>query len=73
MFNFMPRLTVKNHRPVQWSIAIVALSMLIALFTWMLLDESHWAVIYDRMSITKNYNNLGELNRELEQENTRLT
>ena len=73
MFNFMPRLTVKNHRPVQWSIAIVALSMLIALFTWLLLDESHWAVIYDRMSITKNYNNLGELNRELEQENTRLT
>jgi len=73
MFNFMPRLTVKNHRPVQWSIAIVALSMLIALFTWLLLDESHWAVIYDRMAITKDYNHLGEHTRKLEQENARLT
>ena len=47
--------------------------MLIALFTWLLLDESHWAVIYDRMAITKDYNHLGELNQKLVQENASLS
>ena len=69
----MPRLTVKSHRPVQWAVTIIALSMLIALFTWLLLDESHWSVIYDRMAITKDYNHLGDMNRELQQENAKLT
>ena len=69
VFNIIPRFTVKNHRPVQWAVSIIALSMLIALFTWLLLDESHWTVIYDRMAVTRDYNHLGELNRELQQEN----
>ena len=73
MFNIIPRLTVKNHRPVQWAVSIIALSMLIALFTWLLLDESHWTVIHDRMAITRDYNHLGELNRELQQENAKLS
>lgn len=68
----MSRLTVKSHRPVQWSITIIALSMLIALVTWLLLDDSHWSVIYDRMHINQEIKRLGEVNREMEQENIRL-
>jgi hypothetical protein len=68
----MPRLTVKNHQPVQWSITIIALSALVALITWLLLDKSHWSLIYDRMSANRDYNHLAELHRELQQENNQL-
>lgn len=68
----MSKLTVKSHRPVQWSVAIIALSTLVALFTWMMLDESHWSTIYSRMDVNRDYKHLSEVNRGLEKENKRL-
>ena len=68
----MPKLTVKSHRPVQWSVAIIALSTLIALLTWMILDENHWSTIYSRMDVNQDYKHLSEVNRGLEKENKRL-
>ncbi len=65
----MPRLVVKNHHPLQWSIAIVILSMIIAFITWLMLDVSHWSVIYDRVSDNQNHKRLMELNYSLEEEN----
>lgn len=57
---------------MQWAVAIVALSTLLALFTWMMLDESHWSLIYDRMGINKDFKHVSEVNRKLEQENEAL-
>ncbi|MFQ5660325.1 MAG: DUF6776 family protein [Gammaproteobacteria bacterium] len=68
----MSRLTVKSHRPVQWSLAIILLSMLIALFTWILLDETHWSLIYSQMGDSREHKRLWELNRSLENENENL-
>ena len=68
----MPKLTVKSHRPVQWSVAIIALSTLIALLTWLMLDESHWSTIYSRMDVNQDFKRLSEVNRGLEKENKRL-
>lgn len=68
----MPKLTVKSHRPVQWTVAIIALSALIALLTWLMLDQSHWSTIYSRMDVNQDYKRLSKKNRELEKENNRL-
>ena len=68
----MPKLTVKSHRPVQWTVAIIALSALIALLTWLMLDESHWSTIYSRMDVNQDYKRLSKVNRELDKENKRL-
>lgn len=68
----MSRLVVKNHHPLQWSLAIVMLSMFVAFVTWLMLDVSHWSVIYDRMSDNQQYELLRERNRSLEQENIEL-
>ena len=68
----MSRLTVKSHRPVQWTISIIILSMLLALITWIILDRSLWAVIFDQKKINEDYNRITRVNRELEDENSRL-
>lgn len=68
----MSRLIVKNHHPLQWSLSIIMLSMFVAFVTWLMLDVSHWSVIYDRMSDNQQHENLRELNRSLEQENIKL-
>lgn len=57
---------------MQWAVAIVALSTLLALFTWFMLDESHWSMIYNRMGINQDFKNLSEVNRKLEKENEGL-
>lgn len=68
----MSHLTVKSHRPVQWAISIVVLSMFIALVTWLILDQSLWSVIYNRTSINEDFKRLSKKNIELEHENSRL-
>ena len=68
----MSRFTVKSHRPVQWSVTIIVLSTLVAVATWLALDDRHWSVIYDRMSINDEYSRLLDINDGLQQENQRL-
>ena len=68
----MSRLTVKSHRPVQWSVTIILLSAAIALITWLVLDDRHWSVIYDRMNVNEDYVRLWERNEDLLKENERL-
>jgi hypothetical protein len=66
------RLVIKSHRPLQFSLAVVALSMLVAFVTWLALDESHWSVIRDRLSSADDRKLLWEVNQGLEEENARL-
>ena len=68
----MPRLVIKNHRPWQMAIAIIALSMVISLITWLLLDNNHWQVIYDQLSGNLTTRDLIETNQVLLDENTEL-
>ncbi|MBI2969563.1 MAG: hypothetical protein HYY36_02340 [Gammaproteobacteria bacterium] len=68
----MGRLVVKSHRPLQMALAIVVLSMFIAIATWLLLDRSHWSLIYDRFNESRQRRLLWEVNQGLEEENTRL-
>jgi hypothetical protein len=63
---------VKMHRPVQWSIAIIGLSALIATFTWFLLDKSHWSFINNSYSENKELIKVTLENRKLEMENQGL-
>ncbi|MGK0298887.1 MAG: hypothetical protein ACI9XC_002511, partial [Gammaproteobacteria bacterium] len=46
----MSKFIIKNHRPWQMAIAIITLSMVISIFTWLLLDTNHWKVIYHQLS-----------------------
>jgi len=68
----MSKFVVKFHRPWHWSVAIIVLSMLLALFTWLLLDNSHWAYIRARLSGNQDDKLLWEVNRGLQNENAGL-
>ncbi len=68
----MPRLVIKSHRPWQWTIAIIALSMAIALVTFLLLDNSYWRILTASIGENNNTQTLQETNRELELENREL-
>ncbi len=68
----MSKLVVKLHRPWHWSVAIIALSMLLAWLTWLLLDNSHWSYIRDRISANEDYKLLWDVNQRLQTENAGL-
>lgn len=68
----MTRLVVKPHRPVQFALAVILLSMLSAIVTWILLDNIHWSLIFTRLSANEERKQLGDTNRELEKENASL-
>jgi hypothetical protein len=68
----MPRLVIKSHRPWQMAIAIIALSMVISVFTWFLLDNNHWQVIYNQLSGNLKTKDLIETNQTLEDANSEL-
>lgn len=68
----MSRLVVKSHRPWQLALAIVFLSMFIAVVTWVVLDRIHWTVIRDRIRISDEQKVLWQVNKNLGEENKRL-
>ena len=68
----MARLIIKSHRPWQLAIAIIILSMVISLFTWLLLDNNHWQVIYGQLSGNTDTRELIEANQGLQDENKAL-
>jgi Family of unknown function (DUF6776) len=68
----MSRLVVKSHRPWQFAVAIVVLSMFLATLTWLLLDKSHWSIIYDRISDNQDWKHLWEVNQSLQKERVAL-
>lgn len=68
----MSRLVVKSHRPWQFASAIILLSALTALVTWLMLDRSHWSFIYDRITSSREDRLLWEVNQGLEQERAAL-
>ena len=68
----MTRLVVKSHRPLQFALAVILLSMLTAVVSWTLLDNLHWSLIFDRLSANEERKQLANTNRGLEQENSAL-
>ena len=68
----MTNLVIKSHRPWQLAIAIVALSMVIAIVTWLLLDNSHWRIINGRIGDSNDARSLLETNAELLKQNKEL-
>lgn len=68
----MARFVVKSHRPWQWAFSLVILSMIIATFTWLMLDNSHWSAIQARFQDNDARKILWETNQALEQENREL-
>ncbi|MBI2993120.1 MAG: hypothetical protein HYY48_02950 [Gammaproteobacteria bacterium] len=68
----MTRLVVKPHRPVQFAVAVILLSMFSAMVTWVLLDNIHWSLIFGRLGANEERKQLWNSNRELEKENTSL-
>ncbi|MFT5133322.1 MAG: hypothetical protein ACI9SC_001792 [Gammaproteobacteria bacterium] len=68
----MSSLVVKNHRPWQFALAIVVLSMFLATLTWLMLDKRHWSIIYDRISDNQEQKHLWEVNQSLLEERVAL-
>jgi hypothetical protein len=68
----MARLVIKNHRPWQMAVAIIALSSVLSLMTWLLLDNNHWQVIRSQLSKNSSTEDLIEENQVLVAENSEL-
>jgi len=68
----MSSLVVKTHRPWQFAVAIVVLSMFLATITWLMLDKSHWSLIYDRIGDNQDWKHLWEVNQSLQEERVAL-
>ena len=68
----MSGLVVKTHRPWQFAVAIVVLSMFLATLTWLMLDKSHWSIIYDRIGDNQDWKHLWEVNQSLQEERVAL-
>lgn len=68
----MSSLVVKTHRPWQFFVAIVVLSMFLASLTWMLLDRGHWSLIYSRLGENREWQHLWEVNQGLQEERVAL-
>ena len=68
----MARFVVKRHRPWQWALSVVILSMLMATFTWLLLDRSYWSVIRGRLQDNHEQKALWQTNQSLSAENGAL-
>jgi hypothetical protein len=68
----MVRLVIKNHRPWQMALAIITLSMVISLITWLFLDNNHWQVIHKQLSGNTSAKELIEENQVLQAQNSEL-
>ncbi len=68
----MAKLVIKNHRPWQMAVAIISLSMVLSLITWLLLDTNHWQSIYRQLSGNSSARQLIEENQLLIAENEEL-
>ena len=68
----MNRYVVKIHRPIQWSLAIIGLSAIIAVITWFILDKSHWSVIYKHYEGNRVLKDVMAENHKLQESNLKL-
>ena len=68
----MPRLVIKTHRPWQSIIAVITLSVLIALITWLLLDSSYWSSLLKNNNNNNDTRSVLEANHQLEKQNSEL-
>lgn len=68
----MNRYVVKIHRPIQWSLAVIGLSAIIAIISWFVLDKSHWSVTYNRYESNSEFKRVLDENRKLTESNRKL-
>ena len=68
----MPRLIIKSHRPWQGIISVTALSVVIALVTWQMLDTSYWRIISSMTGRNNDERTLIDANRQLLAQNQDL-
>ncbi len=69
----MGNLVIKQHRPLQLFLTVIVVSLTISTAVWLLLDDSHWGYIQARISGNEQLGRLWKVNRQLEQENERLS
>jgi len=68
----MSQLVIRTHRPIRFAIGVILASMITAIGTWLLLDESHWSIIRGRFQASTDQQRLWDANRQLEQDNDTL-
>ena len=68
----MTRLVVKSHRPVQFALAVILLSMLMAMVSWLLLNQGYWALIYRQLHANHDRKHLLQDNERLKKRNNAL-
>ncbi len=68
----MSRLVVKKHRPLEIFLAAIVFSAIFSISVWLLLDETHWNFIKDRLSQSKESHLLWDVNQDLESDNKKL-
>lgn len=68
----MNRLVVKSHRPIQFAVGVIVLSMLMAILTWLVLDQGQWSLIYNQLRTNHVRKQLSQTNQELRRQNSDL-
>ena len=68
----MSHLIIKHQRPYQIVAIAVVISLVASISIWLYLDDSHWAYIKSRISLTQQSKQLWGENRNLTRENAKL-
>ncbi len=68
----MSHVVIKQHKPYQVAVVVIALSLLISTATWFYLDENHWARIKSHVSLGNETMRYMEENKALQRENEEL-
>ncbi|HEY5702601.1 MAG TPA: DUF6776 family protein [Gammaproteobacteria bacterium] len=68
----MSHVIIKQYKPYQIAIVVIALSLLISMTTWFYLDENHWARIKSHASMGNEAMKFMEENKALLRENQEL-
>jgi len=68
----MSHVIIKQHKPYQLAIIVIALSILVTLLTWFYLDENHWSTIKSHVSLSNETMKYMEEIQALQRENEEL-
>lgn len=68
----MSKLVVKKHRPLEIVMVVLLFSSVFSIAVWLLLDETHWSFIKNRLAHSKESHLLWDVNQGLESENKKL-
>ncbi len=68
----MSKLVVKQDRPLHMLLIVVVVTISLSFSIWLYLDKSHWSFILAKLSGNQQMQQMWQVNRRLEEDNTQL-